>query len=126
MKRVLPLVAAAILAAGCSESKAAPISQSKPAESVGDWATFLGPDHTGVSRETGLLKAWPEKGPPLLWKMELGETYAAPSVVRGAAVLFHRVGDEEVVECVDPAAGPRLWRHAYGTRYSDKFGYNNG
>jgi outer membrane protein assembly factor BamB len=91
-----------------------------------DWPTFLGPDHTGVSRETGLLQAWPEKGPPLVWKAELGETYAVPSVVRGWLVLFHRVGDEEVVEALDPATGRKKWRFAYGTRYVDQFGYNGG
>ena len=92
----------------------------------GDWATFLGPDHTSVSRETGLLKSWPEKGPPLVWKLELGETYAAPAIVKGAMVLFHREAAEEVVERADPETGKKAWRFAYGTAYVDQFGYNGG
>ena len=32
-----------------------------------DWPQWRGPDRTGVSKETGLLSKWPEKGPPLLW-----------------------------------------------------------
>lgn len=95
-------------------------------EEIGDWPAFLGPEHTGASRETGLLKSWPEKGPPVVWKMELGETYSAPSVVRDALVAFHRVGDEEVVERLDPATGARKWRFAYPTAYADKFNYNGG
>lgn len=91
-----------------------------------DWPTFLGPRHDGTSRETGLLATWPEKGPPVLWKLELGQTYAAPSVVKDALVLFHRVKDEEIVERINPATGEKKWRCAYATAYDDRFGYANG
>lgn len=101
---------------------AAPQDASEP----GDWPAFLGPDRNGISRETGLLQAWPSEGPPVLWKRELGETYAVPSVVRGALVVFHREGNEEVVERLDPATGARSWRFAYPTAYVDRFGYNGG
>ena len=30
-----------------------------------DWPQFGGPDRNGISRETGLLKQWPEGGPQL-------------------------------------------------------------
>jgi outer membrane protein assembly factor BamB len=100
-------------------------------EQIGDWPTFLGPEHTGVSRETGLLKRWPTDGPPALWKAELGETYAAPSVVKGAMIIFHRVNKEdgtaeEVIERIDPVTAKRSWRFAYPTEYRDRLGYNNG
>src|SRR4029077_16145348 len=35
-----------------------------------DWPQFRGPDRTDVSKETGLLKAWPKDGPKLLWTFE--------------------------------------------------------
>jgi outer membrane protein assembly factor BamB len=92
----------------------------------GDWPTFLGPDHNGISRETGLLKQWPGGGPPVVWREDLGETYSAPSIARGTLVLFHRVGDEEVVEAADPATGKRRWRHAAPTAYSDRYNYCGG
>jgi outer membrane protein assembly factor BamB len=113
---------------GCSDGGkaiAAPVKAAAPPE-AGDWATFLGPDHTGVSRETGLLKKWPEKGPPEVWRIKLGETYASPSVVRGALVVFHRVENEEVVECLDPASAKAKWRFAYPTAYRDRWNYNGG
>lgn len=92
-----------------------------------DWPHFLGPTHDGVSAETGLLKEWPEQGPPIAWEMATGETYAAPSIVRGRLILFHRVGDEEVVESLDAKTGKRdAWRFAYATQYVDKYGYNAG
>jgi len=120
------------LAAGCSDGRrpaSAEASTPAPAPQADtghDWPTFLGPDHNGVSKETGLLKSWPAGGPPLVWKMELGDTYSVPSVARGIAVVFHRVGAEEVVEGLDAATGARKWRYAYGTRYRDRYGYSGG
>jgi outer membrane protein assembly factor BamB len=29
---------------------------------------WLGPDRSGIYKETGLLKAWPSSGPVLLWE----------------------------------------------------------
>jgi len=34
-----------------------------------DWPGFLGPNRDGHSPDKGLLKQWPEGGPPLLWKV---------------------------------------------------------
>jgi outer membrane protein assembly factor BamB len=73
-----------------------------------------------------LLKSWPEKGPAVVWRAELGETYAAPSILGGMLVLFHRLGDEEVVEGVEATTGKKKWRFSYPTAYQDRFGYCNG
>ena len=91
-----------------------------------DWGQFLGPDQTGVSRETGLLKAWPAEGPPPLWTAKYGESYAAPVVVGDALVAFYRSKDEEVVERLDATSGKSVWKFAYPTTYVDRFGYNGG
>ncbi|MGA2930374.1 MAG: hypothetical protein ABSG43_31190, partial [Solirubrobacteraceae bacterium] len=32
-----------------------------------DWPGWRGPQRTGISKETGLLKTWPKDGPRLLW-----------------------------------------------------------
>ncbi|HUR46421.1 MAG TPA: PQQ-binding-like beta-propeller repeat protein, partial [Candidatus Saccharimonadales bacterium] len=41
-------------------------------------------------------------------------------------VLHHRLGENEVVECLDPATGVSKWKYAYGSGYIDPYGYNNG
>lgn len=38
--------------------------------SAADWPQWRGPNRDGVSKETGLLKAWPKAGPKLLWKTD--------------------------------------------------------
>lgn len=91
-----------------------------------DWAEFLGPRGTGISGETGLLEKWPDAGPPVVFKKRLGEGYAAPSVLGNKLVIFHRKGNEEIVECFTADEGEWLWRHSDKTSYVDPYGYNNG
>jgi len=91
-----------------------------------DWPRFLGPTADCISTETGLLDEWPEQGPPRVWKKEIGTGYSAPSVRDGRLVLHHRVGDEELVEAMNPLTGETLWKHAYPSNYRDPYGYNNG
>lgn len=91
-----------------------------------DWPHFLGLTHDGISRETGLLDVWPEQGPPLVWEREVGTGYSAPSVRAGRLVLHHRIGDEEIVECMAAQTGQQLWRYAYSSQFRDPYGYNNG
>ena len=38
------------------------------AQTGGEWPQWRGPNRDGISKETGLLKQWPESGPPLAWK----------------------------------------------------------
>jgi outer membrane protein assembly factor BamB len=38
------------------------------AQTNASWPQWRGANRDGISKETGLLKQWPESGPPLLWK----------------------------------------------------------
>jgi outer membrane protein assembly factor BamB len=88
-----------------------------------DWTSFLGPTHNGVSTETKLSRKLP---PPLVWEFAKGTGYASPAI-RGKRLAFlHRVGDDEVIECLHPETGDRYWQMRYGTTYQDRYGYNNG
>ncbi len=91
-----------------------------------DWPQFLGPERNGVSTETGLLQTWDAKGPPLLWQKNVGEGYSAPVIAGERLVLFHRLDNEEVVECLDAATGKDIWKHTHPTRYEDPLGKGNG
>jgi outer membrane protein assembly factor BamB len=91
-----------------------------------DWPSLLGPTHNEVSPETHLLHDFPTDGPKLVWEIAKGEGYAAPAIVGERLVLFHRVEDQEVIECLNALTGARLWRFAYATRFTDRYGYCNG
>src|SRR6516225_7069115 len=65
-----------------------------------DWPQFLGPHRNSVSAEKGLLASWPKDGPPLVWQRDVGEGYSGPVIAGGKLILFHRVADQEVTECL--------------------------
>jgi len=76
----------------------------------GGWPQFRGPDRTGISRETGLLKEWPAGGPPLAWKAAgLGTANAAPSVAGGKIFGMSYRGQDEYVWALEEATGKALW-----------------
>ena len=91
-----------------------------------DWPCFLGPLHDECSPETHLLHEFPGEGPKLVWEMKRGEGYAAPTILGERLVLLHRVGDNEVVDCLDATSGKRFWQFRYATSYRDEYGYCNG
>jgi outer membrane protein assembly factor BamB len=92
-----------------------------------DWPRFLGPHRNGISSETGFLIDWPEDGPPILWERSIGEGYGAPVVADGKLFLFHRIDDEEIIECIDAEDGTQvIWTQRYPTAYVDDYGSNGG
>src|SRR5688500_5248267 len=49
-----------------------------------EWPQWRGPSRDATSKEPGLLKEWPEAGPPLAWKATgLGAGHSSVSVAKG-------------------------------------------
>jgi outer membrane protein assembly factor BamB len=77
-----------------------------------DWPQFRGPNRDGVSTETGLLRAWPQGGPKLLWSTAVGQGYAA-AAIHGGRVYFNDYDESTgdfLVRCLTLAQGKELWR----------------
>ena len=91
-----------------------------------DWPQFLGPTRDGVSPEAGLAASWPKGGPPRRWEHAVGEGFSGPVVAGDRLVVHHRVGDDDVVECLDAATGKGRWKVAYPSNYSDRLGRGDG
>lgn len=91
-----------------------------------DWPQFRGPDRSGVSKETGLLKRWPENGPPLLWTYnQAGVGYSGPAVVGDRLYMTGARDNTEFVYALDlqSAAGTNvkeLWAVKIGPIFSWK------
>ena len=88
-----------------------------------DWTSFLGPAHNATSTETRLSRTLP---PPLVWEFSKGTSYTSPAVIADRLLFVHRVGDDEVVECMHAETGTRHWSFRYATDFEDRYGYNNG
>ncbi len=91
-----------------------------------DWRNFLGPTFNGVSTERPLAARFGPNGPRRVWEVSKGDGYASPAVVGERVILFHRVGANEVVECLQAESGRRFWRVAYPTGYQDRYGFSGG
>jgi outer membrane protein assembly factor BamB len=92
--------------------------------SAADWPQWRGPNRDGVCRETGLLKAWPEGGPKLLWEISgLGPGYSTVSIADGK---LYTMGDRDVdgqkaqfVYAYDLATQKELWAARVGPPHND-------
>jgi outer membrane protein assembly factor BamB len=77
---------------------------------VFDWPQWRGPDRTGLSKETGLLKEWPKDGPKQVWKITgLGDGFSTPSVSAGRIYLLGTKGNDEYMICLNEKDGSRVW-----------------
>lgn len=80
-----------------------------------DWPQWRGPDRTGISKETGLLKEWPEGGPKLRWQItDLGTGYSSPVVVKGVVYIQTTRKGEEFVVAIDEKTGKEKWATKIG------------
>jgi outer membrane protein assembly factor BamB len=83
-----------------------------------DWPNWRGPHHDAISRETGLLKTWPDDGPKVLWKTNLGGGYSSLVVAKGRVFTQSKDKNEDLVLCVDALSGKKLWEYRYACDYS--------
>jgi outer membrane protein assembly factor BamB len=75
-----------------------------------DYPQWRGPDRSGVSPDTGLLKEWPKGGPVLLWKQQnIGNGYSTPAVAGGRIYLVSDRQKEEFAIALDEKDGKEIW-----------------
>ena len=59
-----------------------------PAYAGADWTQFRGNQRNGITQETGLLAAWPEGGPRLIWETTgIGGGYSSPTIAEGSIFI---------------------------------------
>ncbi len=86
--------------------------QVKPAT---DWPQWNGPDRSGVSKETGLMKAWPASGPPKTWSISnLGAGYGSIAVTGDRIFVQGTKDSYSVVFSLNRADGKGVWSKALG------------
>jgi outer membrane protein assembly factor BamB len=105
---------------------AAALAATVATQAANDWPQYLGPSRNGVYAGPALADTWGANGPKVVWRKQVGQGFAGPAVVGNRVILFHRVGNEEVLESLDAATGNSTWRYAYPTRYRDDFGFDEG
>lgn len=83
---------------------------------AGDWPQILGPNRNGEASGEQLA-AWsgPELAPQ--WAVRVGSGYAGVAVAQGKVVVFHREGDQELIDALAAESGKRIWRVGFSATY---------
>jgi|SoiMethySBSTD1v2_1073268.scaffolds.fasta_scaffold02487_20 outer membrane protein assembly factor BamB len=77
-----------------------------------DWPQFRGLNRNGVATAFSTPKAWPQQL-TRKWKIDVGEGYATPILVRDRLYVFTRQGENEVMQGIDAASGKSFWQTRY-------------
>ena len=88
-----------------------------------DWPQWQGPDRTGISKETGLLKQWPAAGPPIVWTATgLGNGYGSLAVAGDRVFVQGTRNRQSVLVALNRADGKEVWSKALGPMQEDDRG----
>ena len=93
------------------------------AQTDGEWPQWRGANRDGISKETGLLKQWPEGGPPLVWKASgAGAGYSSFAISKGRLYTMGLRGDREFIIAYDIANGKEVWATPQGKAFRNDRG----
>ena len=84
---------------------------------AGDWPQILGPNRNCTATGEKLADSWDEQQPEKLWKLKVGQGYAGPAVKDDRVLIFHRVGGNERLDCIDAKTGDELWQADWKASY---------
>jgi outer membrane protein assembly factor BamB len=88
-----------------------------------DWTQWRGPNRDGHSAETGLLKDWPQGGPPPLWRSTgNGGGYSSFAASGGRLFTIGTRGSTEYVIALDADTGKKVWETANGALFTNDRG----
>ena len=97
-----------------------------------DWPQWMGPQRDNVWREEGIIDAFPDAGPSVVWRAPVAGGYAGPAVVGSRVFVTDYETAENVkvanferkkftgierVRCLDANTGKSLWQHSYPVTY---------
>jgi outer membrane protein assembly factor BamB len=101
MKNILSVAAAAVFSVAAIHAD--------------NWPQWQGPDRTGLSKETGLLKTWPANGPSTIWTSpNLGNGYGSVAVAGDRIFLQGMHQGKSLVYALNLADGKGVWSKAIG------------
>src|SRR5687768_9708127 len=77
-----------------------------------DWPQWRGPNRDATVSDFKAPSAWPKELTPK-WTAAVGQGVASPAIVGNKIYVFARQGNQEVLSCLDAAAGKPLWEDKY-------------
>jgi len=90
---------------------------------MADWPQWRGPDRTDVSKETGLLKSWPEGGPKQVWlNKDAGLGYAGFAIVGDTLYTMGARNNTEMLIAIAAQDGKQKWAVPMSGQLKNKWG----
>ncbi|MCX6335004.1 MAG: PQQ-binding-like beta-propeller repeat protein [Bacteroidia bacterium] len=87
--------------------------------SAQDVAQWRGPNRNGIYNETGLMKAWPDAGPKMLWHFDgLGEGHTSAAVTRTGVYISGMTDGRGYIFALD-LNGNMKWKKEYGPEWTE-------
>lgn len=99
----------------------------RPGDVPSSWPRFRGFDfQNAVTGEVAIAEHWSAEGPPVLWRVALGEGYAGPAVADGRVFILDYDEDKEgdALRCFSLADGREIWRRWYRAPLKRNHGFS--
>jgi outer membrane protein assembly factor BamB len=93
----------------------------------GSWPRFRGVFYDNINHDTtSLAESWDSAGPPVMWKITLGEGYAGPAVYNGRVYVmdYNERRKADMLRCFSLKSGKELWRRWYYVEIKRNHGYS--
>ncbi len=87
-----------------------------------DWPQFLGPERNGISRETGLIDAWPSDGPREVWRVPGGVGMSGFAIADGRLYTMVQKTGKQWVIARDAKTGKSMWETPVADAYRNPMG----
>lgn len=91
-------------------------------EKASDWPQFLGPNRNGISTETGLLDAFPDNGPPEVWRTRIGGGMSGVAIAEGRLYTLTQKTGQQFVIALDAQTGKPVWETPVSDAYRNSMG----
>jgi len=107
-----------VLLGACSEAPLSTTGASLPSSDEVFWPRFHGPNGDNISTDTGLLKQWPDGGPPLAWVAEgIGHGFSGVTIANGLIYTDGNVDGKTMITAID-MGGRIRWQTANGKAWT--------
>jgi outer membrane protein assembly factor BamB len=93
----------------------------------GDWPRFRGTGFDNISTENvPVAETWDTTGPPVAWRLSLGEGYAGAAVHNGRVYVldYNEKRKADMLRCFSLDSGRELWRRWYTVQFKRNHGYS--
>jgi len=78
-----------------------------------DWNQWRGPNRDGISTESIENVKWPQEGPKVAWKAQIGAGYSTMAVANGKVYAMGNKEGQDTVYCFDALKGTEVWKQSY-------------